>query len=51
MYQEEDEKELAEHGFHISDDDADDLDEPLDDIPEDGLDFGGDDDDPDNRFH
>jgi hypothetical protein len=43
MYQEEDEKELADHGFHISDGD-DDL---SDDILEDDLDMGLDEEDPD----
>ncbi len=45
MYQDEEEKELEEHGFRISEDG----DEPLD-MPETIPDLGIDDDDPENRY-
>ncbi len=50
MYQDDEEKELADHGFHLSDDDSGDLDEDMPDVgmppfeDEDG-------DDPEDRFH
>jgi hypothetical protein len=47
MYQEEDEKELADHGFHISDGDDDLGDDILDGELPDDLDMGLDEEDPD----
>ena len=49
MYQDEEEKELGASGFRVHDDDDADADDAT--LPDEPLDFGDDDDDPENRFH